>query len=82
MNKTVLQIDGMACPMCQAHICETIRKAVPGVKKLRASHKKGEASFVTEGEVDLALLRREIDKTGYRYLSAETAPYVKGGLFG
>ena len=72
----------MACPMCEAHISETIRKAVPGAKKLSASHKKGEASFLTEDTVDLELLRREIDKTGYRYLSAETSPYVKRGLFG
>lgn len=82
MNKTVIKIDGMACPMCEAHISETIRKAVPGAKKLSASHKKGEASFLSEGAVDLDLLRQEIDKTGYRFLSAETSPYVRRGLFG
>lgn len=82
MNRTVLKIDGMACTMCEAHICETIRKAVPWAKKVSASHKKGEASFLTEDAVDLEALRQEIGKTGYRYLSGETAPYVKRGLFG
>ena len=82
MNRTVIKIEGMACPMCEAHISETIRKAVPDAKKVSASHKKGEASFLTEGEVDLALLQQDIDKTGYRYLSGETTPYVKRGLFG
>ena len=72
----------MACPMCEAHVKEAIRKAVPDTKKLSASFKKGEASFLTEDDVDLAALREEIDKTGYRYLSAETAPYTKRGLFG
>ena len=37
---------------------------------------------MTEDAVDLEALRQEIGKTGYRYLSGETAPYVKRGLFG
>lgn len=82
MNRTVIKIEGMACTMCEAHICDTIRKVVPGAKKLSASHKKGEASFLTEGEVDLASLHTAIDKTGYRYLEGRTEPYVKRGLFG
>ena len=82
MNQTILKIDGMACPMCEAHVKEAIRKAVPGTKKLSASYKKGEASFLAENEVDLETLRQEIDKTGYRVLSAETSPYTKRGLFG
>ena len=32
MVKTTLQIDGMMCGMCEAHICDTIRKAVPKAK--------------------------------------------------
>ena len=82
MTKTTLGIDGMVCSMCEAHINDVIRKAVPGAKKVSASHKKGEASFLTEDAVDLSLLQQEIDKTGYRCLSGETAPYVKRGLFG
>ena len=82
MQKTTLKIDGMMCSMCEAHINDVIRKAVPGAKKVSASHKKGEASFLTEDAVDLEALRQEIGKTGYRYLSGETAPYVKRGLFG
>lgn len=45
MIKTTLKIEGMTCGMCEAHICETIRKAVPGAKKVTASHKRGEASL-------------------------------------
>lgn len=82
MNKTTLKIDGMACTMCEAHINDTIRKAVPGAKKVSASFKKGEASFLTEDAIDLDALREAINRTGYTCLSAETAPYVKRGLFG
>jgi len=82
MNRTELKIDGMACPMCEAHIKDAIRKAVPGAKKLNASHKKGTADFLTEEAVDLDALREAVNKTGYVFLSGETKPYVKKGLFG
>ena len=83
MEKYTLQIEGMACPMCEAHICETIRKALPGAKKVSASHVKKEASFVTEDPVDVEALRKAIDATGYQFVSASSSPAEKkGGLFG
>ena len=82
MIKTVLKIEGMACGMCEAHICETIRKAVPGAKKVTASHKRGEASFLTDAPADEETLKNAIAATGYTCLSAEGAPYEKKGLFG
>ncbi len=82
MFRTVLKIEGMACGMCEAHICETIRKAVPGAKKVTASHKRGEASFLSEAPADADALKRAVAATGYACLSAESAPYEKKGLFG
>ena len=82
MFKTTLKIEGMSCGMCEAHICDTIRKAVPGAKKVSASHGKGAASFLSETEVSEAQLKAAIDATGYTCLSVETAPYEKKGLFG
>ncbi len=82
MTKTVLKIEGMACGMCEAHICETIRKAVPGAKKVTASHKRGEASFLSDGPVEEAALFGAIAATGYTCLSMERGPYEKKGLFG
>ena len=82
MIKTTLKIDGMSCGMCEAHICDTIRKAVPGAKKVAASHGKGAASFLSESQVPEAQLKAAIDATGYTCLSVETTPYEKKGLFG
>ena len=82
MIKTVLKIEGMACGMCEAHICETIHKAVPGAKKVTASHKRGEASFLSDAPIDKEALKNAIAATGYTCLSAEGAPYEKKGLFG
>ena len=82
MVKTTLKIDGMSCGMCEAHICDTIRKAVPGAKKVAASHGKGAASFLSERQIPETQLKDAINATGYTCLSVETAPYEKKGLFG
>ena len=82
MVKTTLKIDGMMCSMCEVHICDTIRKAVPSAKKVSASHTKGEASFLTEEAVDSQFLQSAIAATGYSCLNVEAAPYEKKGLFG
>ena len=82
MIKTVLKIEGMMCGMCEAHICDAIRKAVPFAKKVTASRNKGEASLITEEAVDADALKAAIDMTGYTCLSVESAPYRKRGLFG
>ncbi|MBR0355568.1 MAG: cation transporter [Oscillospiraceae bacterium] len=82
MIRTTLKIEGMMCGMCEAHICDAIRKAVPGAKKVSASRGKGEASFLTDGAVDTGALKAAIDATGYTCLSAESAEAERRGLFG
>ena len=74
MDKVVLKIDGMMCAMCEAHICETIRKAVPAAKKVAASKGKKEASFLTEEAVNWDALKAAIDATGYTCLGIERVP--------
>ena len=44
MLRTVDKIEGMRCAMREAHICETIRKAIPGAEKISASKGKQEAA--------------------------------------
>ena len=71
------------CGMCEAHINDAIRKAVPAAKKVSSSHAKGEAVFVTKEAPGLEELRKAIADTGYRILSEETEEYEKKkGLFG
>jgi len=81
MIQTTLQIDGMMCGMCEAHVCDAIRKAVPSAKKVTASRTKKQASFLTESAVDTDALKAAIDATGYACLSVQSQPYVKKGLF-
>ena len=79
MIKTTMKIDGMMCGMCEAHVCDAIRKAVPTAKRVAASRGKKEASFLIEEAVDADGLKKAIDATGYTCLGIESAPYEKKG---
>ena len=82
MQKVIIGVEGMACGMCEAHICDTIRKAVPGAKKVSASFRKKEAEFLTESAPSEETLKKAIEDTGYGFLSYNCEPYEKKGLFG
>ena len=82
MNFVTVKIEGMMCGMCEAHIADTIRRAFPDAKKVRASRARKEATFLIEGAVDTEKLREAIADTGYTFVSAESEPYQKRGLFG
>ena len=82
MIRTVLKIDGMMCGMCEAHVSDAIRKAIPSAKKVSASRSKKEASFLTEEPVDADGIKAAIDATGYSCLGIESSQYEKKGLFG
>ncbi len=82
MIKTTVKIEGMVCVMCEARLNETIWRLYPQAKKVRSSHVKGVASFLTEETPDADALRAAIDATGYRFVSCENAPYEKKGHFG
>ena len=82
MNKVTMKIDGMMCGMCEAHVSDAIRKAVPSAKKVSASKSKGEATFLTEDAVDIEQIKKAVDETGYTCTGVETENYRKKGLFG
>ena len=82
MYKVTAKIDGMMCGMCEAHIADTIRKAFPDAKKVNASRKHGEATLLSELEIDCEKLKQAIEETGYTFVSVSAEPYVKRGLFG
>ena len=82
MVKTTVKIEGMMCKMCEAHACEAIRKIIPDAKKVSASHKDECASFITEEEPDKDKIKAAIEEMGYTFISSESEPYEKKGLFG
>ncbi|SDB55723.1 Copper chaperone CopZ [Pseudobutyrivibrio sp. YE44] len=83
MTKTILKIEGMMCGMCEAHVNDAIRKALPDAKKVTSSHTKGESSFISEQIPDENKLVAAIGETGYSVQSISSEPYKKKflGLF-
>ena len=82
MFKTTIKVDGMMCGMCEAHVSDAIRKAVPEAKKVKASIAKKEATFLSDKQPDSVLIEKVIKDTGYDFLGCVSEPYKKRGIFG
>jgi copper chaperone CopZ len=80
MNQITVNVEGMACGMCESHINEAVRNAFP-VKKVTSSHTKKQTVILAEQEIDEAKLKEVINQTGYTAVSVETKPFEKKGLF-
>lgn len=76
MTEIIVNIDGMMCGMCEAHICDAVRRECD-VKKIKASHTKNQAEIITENDIPDEKLKAVIDETGYTFVSAEHKPYEK-----
>ena len=80
MIQTTVKVSGMACSMCEAHINDAIRRALP-VKKVTSSHSKGETVILSAAPLEEAAIREVIDATGYTAGEISAAPYEKKGFF-
>lgn len=80
MIQYTVYVKGMACSMCEIHVNDAVRKALP-VKKVTSSHSKGRTEVLSETELDEDVLRQAISDTGYEVLSIQSKPYQKKGLF-
>lgn len=79
MTKTVLNIEGMMCSMCEAHMNDAIRKHFE-VKKVTSSHTKNETEILSEAPLDEELLKQTVAETGYTLKGITSAPYEKKGF--
>ena len=80
MIQTRVQVSGMACSMCEAHINDAIRAAF-SVEKVSSSHSKGETVILSQAPLDENALRAAIDATGYTAGGISAAVYEKKGFF-
>ena len=79
MVKITLEVEGMACGMCESHVNDAVRKAFP-VKKVTSSHGKGRTEIIAEEPLEEQALRAAIDATGYQVRSVKMEPYKKKGF--
>lgn len=83
MVKTILDIDGMMCGMCESHVNDAIRNALD-VEKVTSSHKKGTTEIISNEPLSKEALTAAVEKTGYKILEINEEEYTKKkfSLFG
>lgn len=81
MWKYTIEVTGMMCSMCEAHINDAVRRACP-VKKVTSSRRKNQTVVLSQQELDPALLVNVIRATGYQAGSVQKEPCKKHWLFG
>ena len=77
MWKYTVQVNGMMCSMCESHINNAVRTALP-VKQVNSSQRKKETTIVTEAELDEEALRAAISAAGYEVWEIRKESWKKG----
>lgn len=81
MFEITLEIDGMMCNMCEAHVNNAVRNSL-NVKKVTSSHADGRTVIIAAEDIPDEKLREVIAETGYELKSVSRKPYEKKSLFG
>ena len=81
MWKYTVEVNGMMCEMCEAHVNEAVRKACP-VKKGNSAHSKNQTVILSETELDTETLVNVIRDAGYEVGTIQKELHKKRGLFG
>ncbi|MDO5574393.1 MAG: heavy metal translocating P-type ATPase [bacterium] len=68
MKEIRVGVEGMMCPMCEAHVNDAVRAAFD-VKKVASSHKKKQTVIQTNAEISEQQIKEVIEKTGYQVTS-------------
>ena len=78
MVKITMNVEGMMCGHCEAHVNDAIRSAFD-IKSVSSSHRKNETVIIAAEDIDKEKLKAAVDATGY---SIKSEPYAeKSGLF-
>lgn len=80
MFKITVKIEGMMCPMCEAHVNDAIRGKF-SVKEVKSSHKAKETVIITEHDLDNESVTATVTAMGYTVLGITKEPYEKKGIF-
>ena len=79
MWKYTVEVNGMMCGMCEAHVNDAVRKACP-VKKVNSSRSKNQTVILSETELDTETVMNAIRSTGYEVGTIQKEPYKKRGV--
>lgn len=81
MYRTTVQVGGMRCGMCEAHVSDAVRAAFD-VRKVKSSRAKGATVIESDAPIDEARLREVITASGYDAGATSCEEVARRGLFG
>ena len=76
MYQTTVHVEGMMCGMCESHINDAVRKALP-VKKVESSRSKKQTVILSEEPLEAQAVLDAINATGYEASDAVCAQKKK-----
>ena len=79
MNKIIVEVKGMKCPMCEKHVNELIKNSFD-VKSVVSSHEKNETVIITSMEISDEELLKVLNTTGYTIGKIERLEAKRVGL--
>ncbi len=67
MIKTVIRIEGMMCPHCEARVKKAL-EALDGVESAVTSYEKGTASLTLSKDVPDDVIKAAVEEQGYEFV--------------
>ena len=80
MVKISMNVEGMACPRCEEHMVEAIKKAF-GVKKVTASHVEKKCEIIAKEEIAEDAIFEAVKETGYIVTDIKCEQHKKFSFF-
>ena len=69
-DEAVIQIEGMSCGHCSAHIAELL-KNIDGIESAKVNHRNGLAKVKYSDKNAIDKAKTAIDEAGYTYVGVE-----------
>jgi copper chaperone CopZ len=80
MIKITIEVEGMKCPMCEAHTNEAVKQSL-AVSDVSSSHKENKTTILTDIDIPDEKIREVIAKTGYTVGDISREEVKKKGFF-
>jgi len=80
MIKITVEVEGMKCPMCEAHTNDAVKEALE-VKSVVSSHKENKTEITVENDIPDEKIIEAISKTGYTIGAITREEVKKTGFF-
>ena len=80
MIEITVKVEGMKCPMCEAHVNEAIKGAFD-VKSVASSHDTGETVIMANSDINDELITETIEKAGFKVIGVSKKECEKKGFF-